>query len=391
MQRSRPVGSRRGMFVKDTSVPPFFSIHPKTMVGMIIRIALVVFFVLALVFTFLASKGLLFLWFMSHYYLIYVVPVFALFALVIVALFKRMRTTFTKFFVVGMIAMLLFSVLITFTQLLSYQYNFNISLKDKISNKGYNIAFMRTCVDPDDVTEKTVIAEDGSTTTVKEYTVRVPSYRFVPRVPHSVEGESFTIEGEIIVPYSNDNTYEITPEWVDTHTLRLYISKDGSGLGKGEINVKFFEGETAPASEAAQANLVEKRTFTSADGLRDVVLYQEDTFLYEKTDTILQLSEQTLKQVYKAYPVKLGIFASIATRVDGEIVVEPYGTLTGYKLEWIKDDVVRITPHEGSVGVSGEITIYFNEKADTSSENATPAEATPAEAADAKATDTEAE
>ncbi len=391
MHRTRFAGARRGMFVKDESVPPFFSIHPKTKVGMIIRIALVVFFVLTLLLTFLASRGILFLWFMEQYYLIYAVPAFAIAALIIVSLFKRMRTTFTRFVVVGMVAMLLFSVLITLAQLLSYQYSFNISLKDKISNKGHTIALMRTCVDPDDVTEKTVVNSDGSETTVKEYTVRVPSYKFTPRVPHSVEGETYTIEGEIIVPYYNDNAYEITPEWVDSRTLRLYISKDSSGLGKGEINVKFAEGETALSSPPAAENQVEKRTFTSADGLRDVVLYQEETYLYEKTDTILQLSEQTLKQVYRAYPVKFGVFAAIDTRVDGEIVIEPYGEISGYRLTWPSDDVVIITPYDGSVGATGEITVYFNEKADASPDPATSAEATPAEATMPEATLPEAE
>ena len=106
---------RKNAFLeKDPDVLPFFSIHPKTKAGTIIRIAISVFCMLALLFALLLKKGIMFIWFQKYSYLLYLVPVAGLVLLICVALYKRMRRPLTKIGVPGAILFVGFAVFMTF-------------------------------------------------------------------------------------------------------------------------------------------------------------------------------------------------------------------------------------------------------------------------------------
>lgn len=375
MQRTRSSRNRSNMFAKDPNVLPFFTLHPKTKVGTIIRVLMIVFVLVTLAFTLLMSQGIFFMWFAKLYYLVYLVPIVGLVALALLALFKRMKTTITKIAIPGLLAFLFFSVLMSVASIISYTYDLQLSPKMGLSSNGRSIILMRECADPDDAVRR--LSEDGATT-ITEYRYRVDAHLFTLRVPQAVEGETYELTGEILVPSDSAYQYEIKGEWLDDTSLRVYISKDTSGIGHGEITLRFTPGETAPASPEADANAVYKTAFTSPDGSRGAYLYRADDYIFQTTDSPLMIGEEDLKQIFHAYPRTMVIFARISTRVEGRIVLEPYGTLTGVRVEWLKDDVARITPTEDSAGASGEITIYFSEKAGEA-ETATPSEATPGE------------
>ena len=62
---------------------------------------------------------------------------------------------------------------------------------------------------------------------------------------------------------------------------------------------------------------------------------------------------------------KRKVFIKLNSRVEGYIEIEPHGTLEAIHWEWIEEDkVATLTPSEESIGVTGSITIYFDETVD---------------------------
>jgi len=219
--------------------------------------------------------------------------------------------------------------------------------------------------------------EDGTVKEVPQYEVRVDAHRFTARVPNKVEGEEYEIKGEILLPSASTVEYKVNGEWTDDDSLRIFIAEDSSGVGKGEITIDFTSGETMPESPAASEGAIYKTAFTSPDGKRDVYLYSENSYMTQLVDTPLVMNEQDFTQVFSVYPRSMFIFAKMDVRHEGEIVIEPYGQLGGIQLEWLEEDAVaRFRPTEDSKGVTGEITLYLNEKAnDASGETETASEA----------------
>lgn len=363
MAKSRRSGMGKGIFAKNPDVLPFFSFHPKTRLGTIVRIAFSVFVLLELIVTILASNGIMFLWYVRLNWLIYVVPIVVTVALVAIALYKRMKTTFSRLAVPGLLVLFTFTVVYTMGSMLSYTNGFAMSPQMMIESRGHNFVFFRECVFPEASDTLIVEKEDGTVTEVPQYDVRVDAHLFTVRVPNAVEGEQYEIKGEIRLPSAQSVDYEVKGEWTDEDSLRIFISKDSSGVGEGEITVDFMPGDTMAESPEASESAIYKTAYSSPDGKRDVYLYREDSYLIQKVDTPLMMNERDFEQVFSVYPRSMYIFAKTTVRSEGNITIEPYGTLAGVQLEWLEEDsVARFTPTSDSVGVEGEIIVYLNEK-----------------------------
>ncbi len=377
MKNASRTRRKSALFEKDPDVLPFFSIHPKTKAGTIVRIAISVFCLLALLLAFLMKKGLMFIWFQKYSYLMYLVPMAGLVLLICIALFKRMKTMFMKIGLPGIILFIGFSVFLTLGSMMSYTSNLSLIPTTGIENDGHKVILMRACAEPDGT--EYVANENG--VEMPKYPVALDAYVYTARVPEAAEGISYTIEGEIRVPSSESTQFEVKEEWLNDHTLRLYLSKDTSGEGKGEIKVVFSEGETTPASPEAGENLIYRNSFEKNG--HKVSLYRESGKIHTTVDSYMLMAEEDFKQVLFAYPRKLGVFAKINAKTEGFIEIAPHGVLNAIQWEWIeKDQVARLTPSEDSTDVTGSITIYFNETVDPSNAESVQNSATPAEAAE---------
>ena len=147
---------------KDPDTLPFFSIHPSTKVGMILRILLCAFMVLVFLLTIVGSKlGLVFYKYWDLYYLIYMVPAVIVIAMVVLALFKRMKTLLGKILVPGLLGFLTISVLLTIGSMLSTTagYAFSMAYNFKTAD-GVQIMMMRACAEPMDARE--VVVNEGT-------------------------------------------------------------------------------------------------------------------------------------------------------------------------------------------------------------------------------------
>lgn len=379
---------KSALFEKDPDVLPFFSIHPKTKAGTIIRVAMSVFCMIAILLALLMKKGVMFMWFQKYSFLLYLVPLAGIVLLVCLALFKRMKTMFMKIGLPGVILFMGFAVLMTFGGMLSYTSNLSLVPKMVLENDGKTVVLMRACAEPDGT--EYVVNENGVEMPV--YPVSVEAYVYTVRVPEAIEGVSYTIEGDIKVPRSEGVEFEVKEEWLDDNTLRLYLSKDSSGAGVGEIKVTFSEGETTPASPAQTESQIFRNSFEKNG--KKVNLYRENGMLHSTVESYMYMAESDFNQYIFAYPRTMYLFVKLNTRTEGYIEIKPHGTLNAINWEWIEQDKIAcLTPSEDSVDVTGSITIYFDETIDPAdaqgipdaSENAaTPAEAvsTPAEAAE---------
>ena len=350
---------KSALFEKDPDVLPFFSIHPKTKVGTIIRIAMSVFCMLALLLTLLMKQGIMFMWFQKYSYLLYIVPLAGMVLLLCVALFKRMKTVFMKIGLPGVILFVAFAVFITFGGMMSYTTNLSLVPQMGLENDGKKIVIMRACAEPDGT--EYVMNENG--VEIPHYPVTVDAYIYTVRVAEAVEGMKYTIEGEIKVPNSASTQFEVKEEWLDDNTLRVYLAKDTSGAGSGEIKVVFSEGETMPASADATEKQIYRNSFEKNG--KKVNLYREEGKIHSTVESHMFMEEADFKQYLFAYPRTMLAFVKLNTRTEGAIIIEPHGTLVAIHWEWLEQDkIARLTPSVDSVDVSGSITIYFDETVD---------------------------
>lgn len=375
--------SRRGgaMFQKDPDVLPFFSIHPKTKAGMILRIALSVFCMLALVITFLASRGIMLIWYQKLSFLLYIVPLVGLILLIALALYKRMKTSFTKIAVPGLILFFASAIVMTLGSMMSFTSDFALVPKMLMENDGHTVVLMRACAEPDG----TVTETDEEGYEVTRFPIVVDAYRYTVRVPETHEGYTYDITGEILIPADESIEFEIKEEWTDADTLRLYIAKDTSEMGIGEIVVSFKEGETKPAGDEMPDSEIYRNSFEN--GGHKVSLYRGAGQIQTTVNSPYMMSEEDFIQVFFAYPRTMYAFAKINTRTEGNIYVEPKGSLEAINWEWLEEDkVARLTPSETSTGATGSITIYFDETVDPKAadevKDAETDAASPAEAAE---------
>ena len=331
MARRRYPGAK-SMFAKDPDALPFFSLHPKTIVGTIIRIFMCVFTLVCMLLMVLAAKGIAFQWIAYVRPLAVMVIVGCAALLILLALFKRMPSTFL---------------------------------------------IMRQCAQPEQKTD-----ENGHT----GYVGHIEAYKYTVRVPEAVEGVSYAIDGEILVPVSG--TWNIAEEWVDEDTFHLYIDKDETGVATGEITVRFSKGETTPASEPAASDMSMRngnKPYVSPAATHQVYLYRSQSYIEQLTDSIYLLDTQAFPRVYCVYPRTMLFFVRTDVRVDGRLELDAYVKMPDLRVTMNEsENVIKIEPAEETEGVRGSITVYLNEKA--SALSATPDEATPGEATSKEAT-----
>jgi len=257
------------------------------------------------------------------------------------------------------------------------------------------IVLMRSCETPESV----MVEENGVES--ERFLRTLDAYRFSVRVPEAQEGVSYTIEGDIYIPIADGIEYEVKEEWVDDNTFRMYIAKDTSEVGKGEIIVRFTPGETTPASEPASSSMTFRKEFSK--GENKVYFYRETSKMTIYVDSPYYLSDSDMRQIYVAAPRTAFAFVNLNNKMEGGITVEPGGTLDHLIIEWNDDEtVVRIAPTEDCKGASGEILLYFDNDGkpratwgeatavEATTAEATPVEATTAETAAIEATDAEA-
>lgn len=344
--------NNNALFEKDENVLPFFSLHPRTKVGMILRIILYAFLAVVCVITLLAAKaGLMFYKYYDLYYLIYAVPILIIIALVIVALFKRMKRTITKILVPGILGLVTISIALSLFSVFSASCSYMLSPAAiyPVEDQG-KYMFMVSCVDPDGVQQKTT--EKG--VSYYEYPVRIDAYRYTAK---GFGDDTCSVEGEILIPQKA--TYEVKEEWVDESTLRFYIASDNSELGTGEIFVR-FNGEAAVQNVPGEEATFRSR-FNNKDMSHTADLYREDSVLWTMTDSVYSLGRDSFKQVFSVFPLKLNYFIKINARSEGYIEVEPYGSLfIELDTESVENAIV-FRPREDSVGASGSITVYPGE------------------------------
>ncbi len=359
MKNAARTRRKSSLFEKDPDVLPFFSIHPKTKLGTIIRVAMSIFCMFALIFAFLMKKGIMFMWFQKYSYLLYLVPMAGIVLLVCLALFKRMKTPFMKIGLPGVILFIAFAVFMTFGGMMSYMTNFSLVPKIPIENDGKKVVLMRACAEPDGT--EYIINENG--VEMPKYPVSIDAYIYTVRVPEAVEGMSYTIEGEIKVPSDERTQFEVKEEWLDDNTLRVYLAKDTSGAGEGEIKVVFTEGETTPASENPTDKQIYRNSFEKNG--KKVNLYRENGKIYSTVDSYLSMTEEDFNQFIFAYPRMMGVFVKLNTKTEGAIEIKPHGVLNAINWEWIEEGAIaKLSPSEDSTDVTGSITIYFNETVD---------------------------
>ena len=350
---------KSALFEKDPDVLPFFSIHPKTKAGTIIRVAMSVFCVLALILALLMKQGIMFMFFQKYSFLLYLVPLAGMVMLICLALFKRMKTMFMKIGLPGVILFMAFAVFMTFGSMMSYTTNLSLIPKMGLENDGRKVVIMRACAEPDGT--EYVVNENG--VEIPKYPVSADAFVYTVRVPEAVEGMSYTIEGEIKVPSDERTQFEVKEEWLDDNTLRVYLAKDTSGVGTGEIKVTFSEGETTPASPDPMDSQVFRNSFEKNG--KKVNLYRENGQIHSTVDSIMYMEESDFKQYLFAYPRTMYLFVKLNTRTEGAIIIEPHGALEAINWEWVEEGKVAVlTPSEDSVDVSGSITIYFDETVD---------------------------
>lgn len=340
------------LFEKDEDTLPFFSIHPKTKAGMILRIILCVFLLLVCILTLLQAKaGLLYIRYCDLYYLIYAVPAFIFLALIIVALFKRMKRVITKIAVPGIIVLFCMTIGLAIFSMMSTTCGYVLSPAAVMDTNYGKIMLMRSCADPDDAEE--VVNEEGGT--YLRYPARAEAYRYTGK---AFAEEDCEVSGEIFVPIKA--TYEVKEEWVNDSTLRFYIASDDSGYGYGEILMKFGsagEDNTEPGESALFRN-----RFTNGSGSHTGDLYREESSITVMTDSVFTLPEEAFKRVYTAFPLKMNWFIKVNVRSEGGIVLEPYGEINSFTVDYGSiENAIVISPGEDCVGASGSITIYPNE------------------------------
>ena len=369
-----PVKAKSNLFKKDENVLPFFSIHPRTKIGAILRITLTAFLLLCAIATFVAGKtGYTLSKYWDWQLLVYFVPIGLIFGLIVLALFKRLKTPFQKIAVgvlaglVLMIGISLASTMMSLWPLLTIQQT-GTSLPSPtgrlpFKTEGYNeqLVMLRMYAVPDEYQLSDTVLENGEPQ--KLYPYRTDCYTYTAR---GAEGEVAEVTGSISV--DKTSTYKIEPEWLDENTLRYYVSQDSLGTGSGEIIVKFPEKaefwENNPADKPVSAQ-------TNPSGTHSAALYREDGYL-TTYQPVYNMSQDSLKKVYTCYPAAFFYrVLKMNTRVEGFIEVAPYGELKDIKVATADEGVLVVSPGDNCVDASGEIRIYLNEKAIINTEDNT--------------------
>ncbi|MCR4622166.1 MAG: energy-coupling factor transporter transmembrane protein EcfT [Clostridiales bacterium] len=381
-----PVKAKSNLFKKDENVLPFFSIHPRTKIGAILRIALTAFMLLCAIATFVAGRtGYTISKYWDYQPLVYIVPIVLIFALIVLALFKRLKTPIQKI-IVGVLSAMIMMFIISLASsvmslwpLLTIQQSGSSApsptgkLNLKTDDYSEQLVMLRMFSVPDEYKLSDTVTENGEPQ--KLYPYRTDCYTYTAK---GAEGEKAEVTGSISV--DKTSTFKIEPEWVNENTLRYYIAQDSLGTGTGEITVIFPD-----KAEFGEANPAEKpvSSQTNASGTHSASLFREEGY-FTTYQPVYNMSKDSLKKLYTCYlSTFFGFILKMNTRVEGFIEIAPYGELKDIQLSVVSEGVLRVAPAENCVDASGEILIYLNEKATDASGTADSAKASD----DAKDTD----
>ena len=354
-------------FKKDDDIPPFFSIHPKTKLGTYIRIALYAFMFIVLVLGMTArTTGYMYARYWSLYYLVYIIPAILICALIILAVFKRMKRNITRIAVPSILALVVVLLGMSFSSLLSFTCSLSLYPEIKVVHGDNAFLLMRTCDYPDDTTYTTINEGTEAEAEVPSIPYRYDAYRYTAACEN---GEECRVEGEIMLPASAD--YKVSEEWLNEESVRFFIESDSSGSGYGEIIVTFGQPADTETNDFTHGAIASVRNrLTNASGTHTVSLFREDSFMWGTADSIYNLNFDALKRYYIALPATKLNFVNTNVKVDGEIVLEPYAKLTAVDVREETEGIIVITPSETIEGASGSVTVYLNGSSDTSTAEA---------------------
>ena len=387
------------IFHRDENVLPFFSWHDKTKVGVALRIALVAFMGFVVLISIAARYVSVTLASASTFYpLTYIIPLAIVAALIVLGLFKRMRSTFSRI-LVGLVAAM---VLLIGVSLVSSYLNLmplmllsqnEVSLPKKYAalqvncdGKKQNLVLMHQYGRPDGSYERKT--ETGADDLVCPF--KVDGVKITVSAANS---EECIATGALYV--RSDEIEKLAVEWLDEDTARIYVSEDASALipqemiGTAEVtgnyqNYRYVFADTSFMSSLSAASDGSGQRVTGIEGNEreghKLNIYRTDVTAYQAT-SIYQMSPESLKQVYTAYPSLLfNLLIKTDVKTEGEITVEPYGTVEEFQLLYDKEnDSLTVRPSGASSGADGEIVLHLNEKVDVLSaqEAASPEPADP--------------
>ena len=357
------------LFEKNTDTLPFFSVHPRTRIGTVLRVIFVVFMLLCILVSVVGhATGIVPAKYWDWYLLTYLVPALLIFALLIVALFKRLKTPFAKILsgiacgFVLLIAFVFASTYMALSPLLSVAgagiSNPSPEIRLPVKKEDYSaqLVLMRAYTIPKDFVQGDEV-DNMTGEKQRLYALRQDAERYTVK---GADGEVCGVEGEIFI--QSGAKYEIKLNWDDETTLRFYPECEPASAASGEILVRFAPdaaNENAP-QPGADAKLV--RSFTNAQGTHSASLYTESSYVVEHVP-VMSLTQDALGKLYVGYPSIAYQLLKTNTRVEGGIEVEPYGKLSEIYVEEISPRVLCVRPGDAAVGASGEITIYLDEKA----------------------------
>ena len=366
-------------FKKDESVLPFFSWHPKTRVGTVLRIALIVFMLLVVILNLVANYASITLASATSFYpFTFIVPIAIIFALILLGLFKRMRSSFTRLLVGAIAAIVLllgislistYISLLPLTMLSQSEYSWPekyAAMKVEGESGKQNLIIMRQYARPEGSQEMT--SEKGTDLACP---YRVDALRITVS---SAQGEEIGAEGAIYV--LQDEIEHLHVEWTDENTARIYLDEQATTLIPEDMIARAqITGNNEKYRYAV--DFAEKQAYSSATkdegsyfrqeqnekGEHRIYLYKTEVHAYQPV-SVYHMTPESLGQAYSAYPsLFFNFLVKTNVKTEGVIEVKPYGELKSIAASYV-DGVITLTPGEDSVDASGSITIHMNEKMD---------------------------
>ncbi len=401
-------GTKRfDMFKKDENTLPFFSFHPKTKLGTIVRIVwlglmlLIIALSIVMSLTKTAPTRAVLLYILADPQSTFVIlTAFAVIALVAIALFKRMPNTFLKM----LVAILTVTVLLIATSVVSAMFSALPAMQIEQSGKTMVDAYSKlNGIKTDQGTQNLMVmyqysVPDGSVQTapdedLKNYAcpVRVDAYKvtasgdseaesrgvlYVPRDQLDKLKVEWTDEDTAVISLAEENTPVLPAELLSSPRVegtdgkyRYVLPETQDGEAFGSVTVKFAaQGEKSTEIRAYQKEI------KSPGGAHSLFLHAEETYAY-KPENVNNMPAESMKKILTAYPsLFFNMLIKFDVKTEGNIVIKPYAELTGVKCTTMENGVLLLEPSENTRGVSGSITVYLNEKATPNSDSENSAE-----------------
>lgn len=338
------------LFSRDPDTLPFFSIHNKTIVGKILRIAFLVFFLAVIALDVLArATGLVFIHYFDYQFLIYLVPAVIILALIITALVKRIPIPALKILLVVIVAVFWLSVVSAMFSMLSHTGSLFAAYPEiAVSDGDTQFALMRVCLaEQPDAEQYRNLSEENTLILTRRHESR-----------YLVSAPGAESSGEILLPFDSPLTPEC--EWIDERTARVYVPSEDSEE-YGTITVTFGDG-AAEASDIADPYRI-AAVFTNEDASRSFELLAQE---YEYADPFSKTASD-FRREYIIFPAKARMFFDVSVYSEGSIVLEPFRVIEPDDIEVeVREKGVflfRLSSESAYKG-HGEVLVDLNRKAE---------------------------